>query len=116
MPEFYEELVKTQQVLNTKHMGWQALKDTAGIAARLLRNGQTNFVKMLWKFNSVFNPALQLADHQRPARYLMPVQPDVVQNVDRKDLYVHGPGGRKTRALDDATEKFVDTTRMGEEA
>ena len=116
LPEFYEELVKTQQVLNTKHMGWQALKDTAGIAARLLRNGQTNFVKMLWKFNSVFNPALQLADHQRPARYLMPVQPDVVQNVDRKDLYVHGPGGRKTRALDDATEKFVDTTRMGEEA
>ena len=116
LPEFYEELVKTQQVLNTKHMGWQALKDTAGIAVRLLRQGQTNFVKMLWKFNSVFNPALQLADHQRPARYLMPIQPDVVQNISRSDLYVHGPGGRKTRALDDDTEKFVDTTRMGEDA
>ncbi|MFT9015646.1 MAG: hopanoid C-3 methylase HpnR [Acetobacter sp.] len=116
LPEFYEELVKTQQVLNTKHMGWQALRDTAGIAARLLRNGQTNFVKMLWKFNSVFNPDLQLADHQRPARYLMPVQPDVVASIDRKDLYVHGPGGRRSRALDDDTEQFVDKTRMGAEA
>ncbi|MBO1326616.1 hopanoid C-3 methylase HpnR [Acetobacter sp. TBRC 12305] len=115
LPEFYEELVKTQQVLNTKHMGWQALKDTAGIAARLLRNGQTNFVKMLWKFNSVFNPDLQLADHQRPARYLMPMQPDVVASIDRKDLYVHGPGGRRSRALDDDTEQFVDKTRMGAE-
>lgn len=106
--------MKTQQVLNTKHMGWQALKDTAGIAGRLLLKGQTNFVKMLWKFNSVFNPKLQLADHMRKARYLMPIQPDVVKSIDRKDLYVHGPGGRKTRALDDKTEKFVDETRMGE--
>lgn len=116
LPEFYEELVKTQQVLNTKHMGWEALKDTAGIAVRLLRNGQTNFVKMLWKFNSVFNPDLQLADHQRPARYLMPIQPEAVDTISRSDLYVHGPGGRKTRALDDDTEQFVDTTRMGAEA
>ncbi|MBO7072184.1 MAG: hopanoid C-3 methylase HpnR [Acetobacter sp.] len=114
LPEFYEELVKTQQVLNMKHMGWQALKDTAGIAFRLLRSGQTNFIKMLWKFNSVFNPTLQLADHQRQARYLMPVKPEAVQKIDRKELYVHGPGGRKTRALDEATEQFVETTRMGE--
>lgn len=116
LPEFYEELVKTQQVLNMKHMGWQALKDTAGIAFNLLKNGQTNFIKMLWKFNSVFNPALQLADHQRQARYLMPMKPDAVQKIDRKELYVHGPGGRKTRALDEATEHFVETTRMGESA
>ncbi|MFT8445702.1 MAG: hopanoid C-3 methylase HpnR [Acetobacter orientalis] len=116
LPEFYEELVKTQQVLNTKHMGWEALKDTAGIAGRLLLKGQTNFVKMLWKFNSVFNPKLQLEDHMRRARYLMPIQPDAVDKIDRKDLYVHGPGGRKTRALDEDTEKFVDTTRMGADA
>src|SRR5690606_34326869 len=31
--EFYEELVKTQQVLNRKHLGWRALKATARIAA-----------------------------------------------------------------------------------
>ena len=71
---------------------------------------------MLWKFNSVFNPTLQLADHQRQARYLMPVKPEAVQKIDRKELYVHGPGGRKTRALDEATEQFVETTRMGESA
>ena len=115
LPEFYEELVKTQQVLNTKHMGWAALKDTVGIAARLLSKGQTNFVKMLWKFNSVFNPKLQLADHMRRPRYEMPIQPDVVDKINVKELYVHGPAGRKSRTLDDATEKFVDDTRMGTE-
>jgi hypothetical protein len=31
--EFYEELVKTQQVLNKKHLGWTALKSTAKLAA-----------------------------------------------------------------------------------
>ena len=33
LPEFYGELVKTQQVLNRKHLGWAALRATAGIAA-----------------------------------------------------------------------------------
>ena len=32
-------------------------------ALRLLARGQTNFLRMLWRFNSVFNPELQLADH-----------------------------------------------------
>jgi hypothetical protein len=32
-----------------------------------------------------------------------------------KVLYVHGPAGRKGRKLDDATEHFVDATRMGAE-
>ena len=41
------------------------------IAARLLARGQTNFVRMLWRFNSVFNPQRQLADHRRPVRYQM---------------------------------------------
>src|ERR1044071_6278622 len=49
LAEFYEELVKTQQVLNTKHLGWAALKTTATLAAGHLMRGQTNFIKMLWK-------------------------------------------------------------------
>lgn len=110
--EFYEELVKTQQVLNMKHMGFEALKDTAGIAARLALKGQTNFINMLWKFNSVFNPKLQMADHARKPRYEMELQPDVVDKIDRKELYIHSAKGRKSRTLDDATEKFVDETRM----
>ncbi len=32
---------------------------------------------------------------------------------DVKVLYVHHPAGRKGRKIDDATETFVDETRMG---
>ena len=65
LPEFYRELVKTQQVLNRKHLGFAALRDSLAIAAARLAHGQTNFVRMLWKFNSVYNAALQIADHAR---------------------------------------------------
>ncbi|WP_181920025.1 hypothetical protein [Paraburkholderia sp. BL6669N2] len=40
-----------------------------------------------------------------------PAAPSGPANV--KVLYVHGPAGRKGRKLDDATESFVDRTRMG---
>jgi len=33
----------------------------------------------------------------------------------KKELYVHAPQGRRGRSIDDATEKFVDETRMGAE-
>jgi hopanoid C-3 methylase len=111
--EFYEELVKTQQVLNTKHLGWAALKSTATIAAGHLLRGQTNFVKMLWKFNSVYNPKLQLSDHQRPVKYQMALPPAPKETVNPKLLYIHHADGRRGRAIDDATEQFVDDTRMG---
>jgi hopanoid C-3 methylase HpnR len=96
---FYAELVKTQQVLNTKHLGLSALKDTALLAAKLLARGQTNFVKMLWRFNSVFNPARQLADHRRPVKYEMRVPPPPVANAANspRDLYVLSPKVRAKR-------------------
>jgi hopanoid C-3 methylase HpnR len=113
LPEFYAELVRTQQVLNRKHLGWAALGDAAGLAARLLLRGQTNFVRMLWRFNSVFDPRLQLADHGREVRYAMSPPPAAREGrLDPKTLYVHGPKGRRSRAIDDATESFVETTRM----
>jgi len=71
LKKFYEELVKTQQVLNMKHLGMGVLKETAGLAAKLLLKGQTNFVRMLFKFNGVFNARRLLADHQKPADYEM---------------------------------------------
>jgi hopanoid C-3 methylase HpnR len=111
--EFYEELVKTQQILNMKHLGWAALKSTATIAAGHLLRGQTNFVKMLWKFNSVYNPKLQLSDHQRPVKYQMALPPAPKETVNPKLLYIHHADGRRGRAIDDATEQFVDDTRMG---
>jgi hopanoid C-3 methylase HpnR len=114
LPEFYAELVKTQRVLNLKHLGWRTLAETAGITARHVLRGQTNFLRMLWKFNSVFDPALQLADHARPVQYEMALPPPREERIDPKTLYIHRPQGRQGRsALDDHTEKFVDETRIG---
>jgi hopanoid C-3 methylase HpnR len=113
LEEFYTELVKTQQVLNRKHLGVAALRQTLGISSRLLLRGQTNFLRMIWKFNSVFNPALQMADHARPVRYELPLRPEFVAAADKRALYVHKPAGRRGRTLDDATEQFVDATRSG---
>ena len=113
LPEFYAELVKTQQVLNTKHLGFSAVRQTLGIAGKLLLHGQTNFLRMIWKFNSVFNPALQLADHARPVQYQLPLRPEFAITAEKRALYVHRPAGRRGRTLDDATEQFVDATRSG---
>ena len=113
LAKFYEELVRTQEVLNKKHLGWAALKSTAAIAAGHLLRGQTNFVKMLWKFNSVYDPRLQIADHEREVKYEMRLPPAPKEKIDPKSLYIHDAGGRSARALDDDTEKFVDETRMG---
>lgn len=114
LPEFYAELVRTQQVLNRKHMGWAAFRGAMGESARLLLKGQTNFVRMLWKFNSVFDPKLQLADHAREPRYLMSPPPTVPSDAkpDPASLYVHSRAVRRRRTLDPATERFVDATRM----
>jgi len=96
LERFYEELVKTQQVLNMKHMGLTALRNTAGLAARSLARGQTNFVRMLWKFNGVYNPQRQLADHRRQVKYEMdlPVRP-AEGKANREDLFILPPEARK---------------------
>jgi hopanoid C-3 methylase HpnR len=113
LQEFYEELVKTQQILNRKHLGLAAIRQTLGISSKLLLRGQTNFVRMIWNFNSVFNPALQMADHARPVEYELPLRPETTALADKRALYVHRPAGRRSRTLDDATEQFVDATRVG---
>ena len=49
---FYEELVRTQAVLNRKHLGWAAVRRHGRrCASRPLARGQTNYVRMLWKFS-----------------------------------------------------------------
>lgn len=113
LPEFYSELVETQQILNKKHLGWETFKGVLKICMRLLMRGQTNFLKMLWKFNSVYNPQLQLVDHKREVKYEMALPPSRQDSVDSKLLFIHQIHGRKGRALDDSTEQFVDATRMG---
>lgn len=89
---FYQELVKTQAVINRKHLGWQGLKDVARLAAGLAIKGQTNFLRMLWKFNSVYNADRQYADHFREARYLMqPPRRHLGGRPRGEALYIHNP-------------------------
>jgi hopanoid C-3 methylase len=115
LPEFYAELVATQRAIYAKHVDWHDLKGVAGIATRLLLRGQTNFVKSLFKLNSVYRPELLLADHARPVDYRIPLPPphETAAPATGRALYVHAPRGRAGRAIDAATERFVDATRMG---
>jgi len=113
LPDFYAELVQTQQVLNRKHLGSRQLWRTARTAARLLARGQTNFLKMLFRFNAVYNPELQLADHARPVTYEISPPPAPRVTVDPVTLYVHQTRGRRGREIDNATEQFVEDTRTG---
>lgn len=88
LERFYAELVKTQAVLSRKHLGFAALWGAGRLVAGHLLRGQTNFVRMLWKFNSVYNPERQYAAHFREVQYTLqppresaPITPHV--------LYVH---------------------------
>jgi magnesium-protoporphyrin IX monomethyl ester (oxidative) cyclase len=90
LDEFYRELVKTQAVIARKHLGVAAVAQTFGIMARQLLRGQTNFSKMIWKFNSVYNADRQLHDHAEPVQYELPVpEHHDVAPRDRRALYVH---------------------------
>ncbi|MBO0774888.1 MAG: hopanoid C-3 methylase HpnR [Actinobacteria bacterium] len=89
---FYEELVKTQAVLARKHLGTAALAKTTGIVARQLLRGQTNFARMIWKFDKVYNADRQYSEHLRPVDYcLPPPAPAPAAMPDRKELFVHIP-------------------------
>jgi hopanoid C-3 methylase len=112
LPDFYEELVRTQQVLNRKHLGWRAVRSLSGILAGNLARGQTNTLKMLWKFNSVYDPRLQLADHQQPVRYELSPPPEPKDIVDAKSIYIHPSNGHRSLVLDEATQSFVNQTRF----
>jgi hopanoid C-3 methylase HpnR len=94
---FYEELVRTQSVLARKHLGVAALAKTTGIVARQLLRGQTNFVRMIWKFDKVYNADRQYSDHLREVEYLLP-PPEERHSAapDRKELYVHAPARRRS--------------------
>jgi hypothetical protein len=117
LDRFYRELVDTQRVLFQKHMNWRNARGAGRAALGHLLRGQTNFVKSLFKFNSVYNVETLLEDHALPVRYQIPepppAQPAARANARGSDLYIHPPRGRISRATDDAVERFVDETRMG---
>jgi len=90
LARFYEELVKTQSVLNRKHLGFAALRATAGLAFRLALRGQTNFIRMLWKFGSVYSRDRQYSDHLKPLQYSMrPPEAHSASRPRARDIFVH---------------------------
>ncbi|ABF42039.1 Fe-S protein, radical SAM family [Candidatus Koribacter versatilis Ellin345] len=89
LEEFYRELVNTQKAMTMKYMGWRAALDATSIAAKLLMRGQTNFVKMLFKFDSVYNAERQIAEHREPVKYEMSMPQRMTGKVDRSKLYIH---------------------------
>jgi hypothetical protein len=94
LAEFYGELA-TQQILNRKHLGARQIWGTAKNVARLLAHGQTNFLRMLFKFNSVYDPELQLADHRPVGTLSAPARGRSI-----RQLYVHRARSARTR-IDD---------------
>src|SRR5439155_10518942 len=98
---------------------WHDIRGVAGISARLWMRGQTNFVKSLFKLKSVYRPEVLLADNMKPVKYEIPLPPPAPSSdtakvpVGGRSLYVHAPRARAGRAIDAATERFVDETRMG---
>jgi hypothetical protein len=83
------------------------------MVTRHLIRGQTNFLRMIWKFNSVYRPDLQLADHQQPTKYEINLPPPSTAKVERDALYIHTSSGRSGRQIDHHTEEFVNATRIG---
>jgi hopanoid C-3 methylase HpnR len=95
--QFYQELVKTQAVLARKHLGAAALAKTSSIMARQLLRGQTNFARMIWKFNQVYNADRQYSEHLQPVEYQLPPPAEqAATHPDPKDLYVHLPLRRRS--------------------
>ncbi|WP_329235258.1 hopanoid C-3 methylase HpnR [Actinoallomurus sp. NBC_01490] len=102
LQEFYRELVKTQSVMNRKHLGLAAAAKTLGLIGRRLLRGQTNFATSIWKFHSVYNADRQYGDHLRAVRYELPL-PDrrLLGSSDRRDLYIHQRPPRPATSADE---------------
>ena len=116
LEKFYRELLHTQRVLYSKHMNWRTTPQLLGLLARNLAHGQANFLRGIVKYNKVFSLETMLGDHARPVHYELPLPPRPRADAPAAkaaQLYIHAPRGRAGRIIDDATERFVEATRMG---
>jgi magnesium-protoporphyrin IX monomethyl ester (oxidative) cyclase len=94
---FYRELVRTQAVINRKHLGLRTALGALQVLGRNLARGQTNFARMLWKFGSVYNVERQLADHRRHVEYELPLPQRRATAPGRQDLYIHTKAAAHSR-------------------
>ena len=116
---FYRELLHTQRVLYAKHMNWWTAPRLARALAGNLMRGQANFIRGIMNYKSVYSVEKMMADHARPVHYELPLPPraeTLTRPSKAAQLYIHTQRGRTGRHIDDATEKFVDETRMGASA
>jgi len=98
LDEFYKELVKTQEIINRKFMGWRTAAAVAKILAGQLIRGQTNFLQMLFKFSKAYNADRFFADHSRPVKYELRRPEHYPKKVEVQHLMIHGELHRPARA------------------
>jgi hopanoid C-3 methylase len=87
--EFYAELVKTQEIINRKFMGWRTAVALSKILAGQLARGQTNFLKMLFKFSKAYNVDRFYEDHFKEVKYAMRRPSEYKRKMKPQDLLVH---------------------------
>ena len=88
LKQFYEEFFKTQAILGRKHLKRASFRTAARETFKRLRRGQMNFVKMIWKYNSVYDPKRQYSDHFREVKYSMSPPPNA-QKPALESIYIH---------------------------
>ncbi|HTO13583.1 MAG TPA: hopanoid C-3 methylase HpnR [Candidatus Binatia bacterium] len=93
--QFYQQLLQTQAVLNRKHLGWGALRRYGVPLVRALARGQTNYLRMLWKFSSIYNVERQYADHAKPVTYSLRPRRLVTGKPTAAQLFVHQPASAR---------------------
>lgn len=99
--QFYDELVKTQEIINRKFMGWRTAVAVSKILAGQLLRGQTNFLRMLFKFSQAYNAERFYADHFKDVQYSMRRPSEYGRKVEPHELLVHlaTPASRKREAV-----------------
>jgi magnesium-protoporphyrin IX monomethyl ester (oxidative) cyclase len=89
--EFYAELVKTQEIINRKFMGWRTAMAVSRILMGQLARGQTNFLRMLFKFSKAYNVDRFHGDHFKEVKYSMRRPTQYKKKMAPQDLLVHLP-------------------------
>jgi hopanoid C-3 methylase len=117
LAQFYRELLHTQCVLYFKQFNLRTAPGRARDLMSVLMRGQTNFLRSIFLYPSIFSLKKMLDDHSRPVTYKMSPRPSLWQGAPKEPVakvpgfYIHAPKGRAGRHIDVSTEKFVDSTR-----